>query len=188
MKLELKNNGSYEFYEEVINAIIGNNTEDKTFIDLCCCEATVTRKLKFKEKTYVDVLDCWEIPGEMDRFVQADVLGDHPIFNKKYDIANCSDGIEHLTRDDGFRLVERMKNISDKQILFTPLGNYMIEEGNPDPKCHKSGWFAEDFVGFASIVCPQYHPTLGVGAFWVWKCEDIEKDFARVKGILRKHF
>lgn len=185
MKIQINQHGSFPLYERVIEAIMGSKTCDLSLIDLCCCEATVTRKLNFKEKTYVDVLDCWDIPGQMDRFIQTDVLGDHEIFKKRYDIANCSDGIEHLTKENGFKLVERMKTISDKQILFTPLGNYMVENDNPDPKCHKSGWFAEDFEGFASIVCPNYHPTLNVGAFWVWRCNEIEKDFVRVKKLLQ---
>ena len=187
MKITLHENGSFPLYENIIRAIIGPKMTEQSFIDLCSCEATITRNLQFKEKTYVDVLDCWDIPGQMDKFIQTDVLGDHEIFNKHYDIANCSDGIEHLSKEEGFRLIERMKNISDKQILFTPLGNYMIEVGNPDPKCHKSGWHPEDFEGFASIVCPIYHPTLGengLGAFWVWKCDDIEADFQRVNDLI----
>lgn len=184
MRINLPDNGSFPFYEKVINAIMGPAVESKTLIDLCCCEATVTRKLPFKEKTYVDVLDCWDIPGQMHRFVQTDVLGDHEIFSKRYDVANCSDGIEHLTREQGFALVERMKAISDRQTLFTPLGEHLVETDNPDPKCHKSGWQPEDFEGFASIVCPHYHPTLGIGAFWVWRCENLEADFERVRNVL----
>ena len=184
MKIIINDHGSYPLYESIIQAIIGPNIHEQSLIDLCSCEATVTRKLPFQEKTYVDVLDCWDIPGQMDRFVQTDVLGDHEIFNKHYDVANCSDGIEHLIKDDGIRLVERMKTISDKQILFTPLGNYLVEVGNPDPKCHKSGWYPDDFEGFAAIIAPKYHPTLGIGAFWVWKCENIEADFQRVKSLI----
>lgn len=184
MKIELKQHGSFPLYEKVIKAIIGPQIKDQTMIDLCCCEATVTRNLEFKEKTYVDALDCWDIPGQMDRFIKTDVLGNHECFKKHYDVANCSDGIEHLYREEGFKLIEKMKSISNKQILFTPYGEYMVEIGNPDPKCHKSGWWPEDFEGFASIVCPNYHPTLNVGAFWVWKCENIEEDFKRVKKMI----
>lgn len=184
MKLDIQDHGSFPLYEKVIKAIIGNTIDEQTLIDLCSCEATVTRNLEFKDKVYVDALDCWNIPGQMHRFVQADVLGNHKCFNKHYTVANCSDGIEHLSKEDGFRLVERMKAISDKQILFTPLGEYMVEVGNPDPKCHKSGWWPKDFDGFAAIVAPNYHPTLNVGAFWVWRCDNIEADFERVKSLL----
>lgn len=186
MQINITQHGSFPLYEKVIRAIIGSKIKEETLIDLCSCEATVTRNLEFKEKIYVDALDCWNIPNQMHNFIQADVLGDHKCFKKHYDIANCSDGIEHLVKEDGFKLIERMKAISDKQILFTPLGEHMVETGNPDPKCHKSGWWPEDFEGFATIVAPDYHPTLGIGAFWAWRCENIERDFKRVEIILNK--
>ena len=181
MLITIPDHGSFPLYERIVNTIIGPSIDDQTLIDLCSCEATVTRNLNFKDKVYVDALDCWNIPGQMHRFVQADVLGNHRCFNKHYSVANCSDGIEHLLKEDGFKLIERMKQISDRQILFTPLGEHMIEVGNPDPKCHKSGWLPEDFPGFAAIVCPNYHPTLNIGSFFVWRCENIEADFERVK-------
>ena len=184
MKIILEDKGSYELFDKIIKAIIGDKISDQTFIDLCSCEATATRNLPFKEKTYVDALDCWVIPGQMDRFIQTDVLGDHPCFDKKYDVANCSDGIEHLIKEDGFRLIEKMKKISSKQILFTPLGEYMVEVGNPDPKCHKSGWVSSDFEGFASIVCPNWHPTLGVGGVWAWRSDDLKSEFERVFSLI----
>lgn len=185
MKIEILDHGSFELYEKIFRAIVGPGMERLSMIDLCSCEATIMRNMPFAEKTYVDALDCWEIPGQMHQFVQADVLGDHPVLKKHYSLANCSDGIEHLTKDEGFQLIDRMKKMSDKQILFTPLGEHMVEVGNPDPKCHKSGWLPEDFEDFASIVAPNYHPTLGIGAFWVWRCSNLEKDFERVKGLLK---
>jgi hypothetical protein len=188
MLIEIQNTGSYELYEKISRSIIGPQMAEQTFIDLCCCEATVTRRYEFREKTYVDVLDCWHIPGQMHRFVQADVLGEHEIFDKQYNIAYCSDGIEHLLKEDGFRLIEKMEKISSKQILFTPLGEYLVDASNPDPKGHKSGWHPNDFPGFAAIVAPNYHPTLNIGAFWVWKCQDIEADFERVSQHLHNDY
>lgn len=184
MQLTLQTNGSYELFDKIIKAIIGDGIADQTFIDLCSCQATATQNLPFKEKTYVDALDCWVIPNQMHRFIQADVLGDHEVLKQHYSVANCSDGIEHLYKADGFRLVERMKEISDKQILFTPLGEYMVEANNPDPKCHKSGWVPEDFPDFASIVCPNWHPTLNIGAFWFWRCDNLKEEFLRVRKII----
>jgi hypothetical protein len=184
MQITIQNYGSYELFDKIIKTIIGDDISNQTFIDLCSCEATATRNLGFKEKTYVDALDCWVIPGQMDRFIQADVLGDHEVFNKHYSVANCSDGIEHLTKEQGFKLVQRMEAISDKQILFTPYGEHMVEVGNPDPRCHKSGWWPEDFPDFASIVCPNWHPTLGIGAFWFWNSPNLETEMLKIKKIL----
>lgn len=181
LTITLSDQGSFPLFEKVVGSILGPGTDQLTMIDLCSCEATVTRKLAFKEKTYVDVLDCWDIPGQMDRFVLADVLGDHPCLHKHYDVAYCSDGIEHFTKADGVRLIQRMMWISDKQVLFTPLGDHCVNPTSTDPKEHKSGWLPEHFPGFAAIVAPNYHPSLKIGAFWVWRCADIDTDFLRVK-------
>jgi len=184
MEITINEHGCGELYVKIFNAIAGSDLESKTFIDLCCAEATISRHFQFKEKTYVDVLDEWNIPGQMDRYVQADVLGQHAVFDKHYDVALCSDGIEHLIKSDGLRLIERMKTISDRQILFTPLGDLWTTKDNDDPKSHKSGWFPADFKGFAAVVCPIYHPTFNHGAFFVWRCPDMEMDFERVKATL----
>lgn len=172
----------------MINALLGPGVKSKTMIDLCCCNARMTRQMPFKEKTYVDALDCWDIPGEMDRFVQADVLGDDPVLQRQYDVAICSDGIEHLKKPEGHRLIERMRSISQKQVLFTPLGDYLVDENDPDPKGHKSGWFPEDVPEFASIVFPVYHPTLNIGAFFFWRSDNMKEEMNRVRTCLGKHF
>lgn len=184
MKITLKDYGSAELHNKIINAIVGP-MENLTMIDLCSCEATLSRHYNFKEKTYVDVLDCWHIPGQMDRFVQTDVLGDHAIFQKHYDVAICSDGIEHLSKEEGFRLVERMKKISDKQIIMTPLGDHLVDTTQTDPRGHRSGWLPDEFEGFAAIVIPDYHVTMNLGAFWVWNSPNLQEEFVRVQRLLK---
>jgi hypothetical protein len=39
--------------------------------------------------------------------------------------------------------------------------------------------------GYASIVFPDYHKVWNGGAFFAWKCGDIEKDFERVIKIIQ---
>ncbi len=185
MQIYITNNGSPGMYEAILHAILGDNTNNLTFIDLCCANCNYSQHLELKEKTYVDIADCWYKPDPV-RFVQTSVLSDHVIFSKHYDISFCSDGIEHLRKKEGLQLVERMKSLSDKQILFTPLGDYLVEDNNENPECHKSGWLPDDFPGFASIVIPNFHATMDVvlGAFFVWRCRDIESDFKRVEKCL----
>lgn len=180
MRIDIDKEGGFDLCRAVMTAIVGRPMQELTLIDLCSCEATVTRNLPFREKTYVDVGD-WDIPEQMDRYIKADVLGDHPCFDKRYDVATCLDGIEHFTKENGFKLIERMKKISDVQILFTPLGDYLVGFGDQnDPNTHKSGWLPEDFKGFGVIVAKNFHKTLGIGAFWAWNSPDIKNDFARV--------
>jgi hypothetical protein len=72
-----------------------------------------------------------------------------------------------------------MEMISDKQIIFTPIGPYLMQD-NDNPEDHHSAWYPSDFPGWACLVFPEYHPTLEVGAFFAWRCKDIKEDYERV--------
>lgn len=133
---------------------------------------------------------------EQKFFVQADILGDHPVLKEHYDFATCMDGIEHLTEQDGWTLLERMKQMADKIVLFTPLDPWCMNPADPSPESHKSLWNPEVLasgrfgIDYASVVFPQYHKLLTtseglpVGAFFFWWCRDLDEDFERVKSLL----
>ena len=176
--------GNTQVYMDCLRAICGD-TAGKSMIDLCCCTAPHTPLLHFKDRMYVDILPRkLDWPEEQEFFLQQDVLEfEKAIVFDRSDVAICSDGIEHFSKENGYRLLHQMERIAHKQVLFTPLGEYLVVNSD-DPEGHHSGWWPEDFKGYASIVFPEYHPTLGVGGFFVWKCRDIEQDFERVKEIL----
>jgi hypothetical protein len=159
---------------------MGDDLANKNVIDLCCNEATVTRKIKSKHMVFVDVVDCG--PGQFGEFHKIDVLSEHEIFTRHYDIALCLDGIEHIYKPQGFELLKRMEKISDKQILFTPLGEDGVNALSTDPYDHKCGWYPEEIPGYASLSFPNYHGHFG--AFFFWKTKDIEADFERIKSSL----
>jgi hypothetical protein len=69
-----------------------------------------------------------------------------------------------------------MKAKSNKQIIFTPLGAYMVDEGSTHPDSHKSGWTPDMLFGWLSIVLPNFHPTLNTGAFFAVQCDEEEKE------------
>jgi hypothetical protein len=187
MILTCQSEGSFETYQTIIAEIFGPETEKQSLIDLCCGECTMSRNYPFKTKLYVDILEWPTMPPETRKtFVQTDVLGDHEIFNRKYDVANCSDGIEHFARNKGLELIARMELISSKQVFFTPIGPLWLHpESDTDPTSHKSFWYPSDLPTYAHIELPNYHPLLGCGAFFFWHCEDIEKDFNRVSSALK---
>jgi hypothetical protein len=175
--------GSYDNYMRLLLAILGP-VEDKTFIDLCAAEATISRNLPFRHKTYVDINPRWVIPAAAEhglaaRYVTADVLGAHAVFDEHYDVAFCSDGIEHFRKADGRRLLRRMQQLADRQVIFTPLGVYETDENAIGPDTHKSAWVPADLPGFAFIVLPHYHPF--VGAFFAWHCPGVRQELERLK-------
>jgi hypothetical protein len=188
MIITLNNHGSYEIFTDILTTIMGNSL-GTSLLDLCCNEATVTGKLPFNKKIFVDIEPRTLLYNQQKNFVETDALSDHTIFNDNYEVVTCLDGIEHVTREQGWKLIERMKKLGNKSIIFTPLDAWMMEvEGSErylnDPKCHKSLWNPNDLPDWAHIVMPKYHPTLNIGAFFSWYCSDLEQDFIRVKNAI----
>jgi len=77
------------------------------------------------------------------------------------------DVIEHLEKDEGQRLLEATVKIARSQVIvLTPLGFMPQGEGESkdawgldgtDWQVHRSGWVPEDFPGWQSIVCEDFH-------------------------------
>lgn len=169
MTTECPETGCEALYLRELYSIIGP-TEDKTLLDLCCGEMTVTRKMKFRDSLHVDVQDCPNRPREFT-FYQTDALGLFPLGMETFDVALCSDGIEHLEKAYGLDLLRKMEGMSRVPIIFTPLGEYKLAPGSDNPDDHKSGWLPEEFRarGWRTSVFPGWHEVLGIGAFFAWK-------------------
>lgn len=178
--------GCNEVYLDTLRAICGN-TENKSMIDLCCNLAPHTTKLGFRWTTFIDILQR-ELDNKeyQDYFRKENVLSVLENEDIHYDVSICSDGLEHFTEFDGILLLKLMQLRSDRMILFTPLGDYMVDTISTDPEGHHSGWTPAKFRylpkdNFAFIVFPKYHPTLNIGAFFMWRCDNLKEDFERVK-------
>jgi len=167
--------GSGELWLDIMRIICGN-TYGKSFLDAGCHKAPYTPSLGFTERTYVDIqgrkLDHSE---EQRYFIQDDVV-EYLYFSKKhFDVIIASDFLEHLTIEKGYEFIALICMNSNKQIIFTPLGEYNITDDN-HPASHHSGWTPEMFVdkspfNWLFIVLPNFHPTLEVGAFFAIRCE-----------------
>lgn len=179
--------GDHDVFLRSLTALLGDGTKEKDVIDLCCNVAPYMRTMPFRSTVLVDV-EPQTLPDRQHMFVQADCLGDHPVFDRHYDVCTCLDGIEHLTKADGRRLLERCRGLADRQVFFTPLHAWMLEyEGTErweDPKSHKCVWTPEDLPEYAHLVYPVYHKTLDIGAFFFWTCPDLDDDFDRVQSLL----
>lgn len=214
MKIVCENvNGNYEIFLDCLNSIIGSNRE--SFLDMGCNKATCTGTLTdFKTRRYIDILPReLDYPSEQQFFEQSDILDENIYkyyliehFNgargKKcgggvemyynYSISFNLDCIEHLSFDDGLRVLDIMGKISSKQVIFTPDKEWMFtSEEDKDPEAHRSLWTPEIMEElfpnkYAFIHFPNYHPSLRIGAFYAWHCENIEQDFERVKNELKQ--
>lgn len=183
--------GTIDIYMKVLREICGDTT-GKSMIDLMCCFAPNTPKLGFEKRTYIDIIDRkLDHESEQEFFTEADALDLLFIGHwekgspkpTKYDVSICSDGIEHLTVEDGYHLLAVMDDISLKQILFTPTTELfgMAGKENFDPEAHRSLWTPEMMPGYATIVFPDFHPSWNSGAFFAFKCENVEQEFQRIK-------
>ncbi len=168
--------GSGDVYLDIMKIICGD-TSGKSMCDLACHHAPYTSQLGFKDRTYVDIQNRpLDNPNEQQYFVQADIFsllkdprGPH------FDDCILSDALEHFKTEDGYYLIGLMRRRSMKQIIFTPLGAYMVDETSTHPDSHKSGWTPDMLFGWLSIVLPNFHPRLNTGAFFAINCSDEEK-------------
>lgn len=167
-------NGSGELWLDIMKIICGD-TSKQSMIDLGCFHAPHSPLLGFRERTYVDIQDrSFDHADEKKWFVQGDVVDFLKSTNNFYDTAIASDLIEHLSQERGKELLTLMVYRANKQIIFTPLGAWMLSE-NKHPDSHLSGWIPEMLPDYVSIVLPDFHPTLTVGAFFSVNCSDEEK-------------
>lgn len=81
--------------------------------------------------------------GKIDDYIVGNVLEINKIFNEKsYDLVCAFDLIEHLKKEDGYKLIANMKKISRKKIvLYTPNGFLPQPPSKDNPfQEHLSGW------------------------------------------------
>lgn len=167
-------NGSGELWLEIMKIICGD-TSGKSMVDLGCHKAPYTPLLGFKERTYVDIQGrLLDDPNEQKYFTQDDALEFLYYIKNGYDVAIASDFIEHISVERGYEFLAIARLQSKKQIIFTPLGEYMISTDD-HPDSHRSGWIPEMLQAYLSIVLPDFHPALGIGAFFAVNCSDEEK-------------
>jgi len=171
--------GNGDLHLAILKAICGD-TSNKSMVDLMCHRAPYTPRLGFKERTYVDIQDReFDYPEEKKNFLLLDVMDYTP--PRTFDIALCLDGIEHLSHEAGWELIALMQGIATLPIIFTPLGEVSITN-DAHPDSHKCGWYPEELPTWNSLVFPDWHPTLEVGAWYAWKGND--HAFETLKTIL----
>ena len=129
-----------------------------TLLSLCCGIGVELRRLD--ETQPITAVDIYEpYTKEFKKmFPWADVhTKDVLEFLKEakdnsYDVISCMDGIEHLTKEDGYTLLKEMKRVcSKKALIFTPDRHTKNEPkntwdipGGDHYQLHLSGWPPKD--------------------------------------------
>jgi len=127
----------------------------QSLLDLGCGRGNSSKLFTCPVKVGVDSFSkygedyCKEIGGI---FINGDMLKIKEIFPRNsFDVVCLWDSIEHLTKDEGAKVLSDAESISKKQIIvFTPCGECKQEtdplgEGNSG-NTHKSAWVEDDFL------------------------------------------
>jgi hypothetical protein len=171
--------GSGALWVEVVSEILANEPKEN-LLDLMCHKAPHTPLLGFESITFVDI----QYRGldfklrDSDLFIEADAIKflenwQTNLTTKectRYTTIICSDGIEHLSKRDGLYLLALIQQKSKSSVIFTPYGDYMVDENFTHPDTHKSGWTEMDFdkMGYSCIIFPNFHPELNKGAIFAY--------------------
>ena len=173
--------GSGELWLDIMRIICGDTSRIdycETMVDLGVHRGPYTPLLGFSKRVYVDIqarpLDHSE---EQQYFVQDDIIHYLEDMKRGANTFVLSDVIEHLTLKDGYKVINLMREKGYKNIIFTPLGEYMMESvPTTDPDAHRSAWIPEMLNGYTSIVFPNFHEALGKGAFFAFNCNPTETE------------
>jgi len=125
----------------------------KTVLDVACGRNSPIKNCKEDfVSTGVDIFEPYLIEskekGIHKDYIVADIMElEKVIPSKSFDAVIALDLIEHLEKEDGFKLIEMMTKIAKKKIIiFTPNGFQPQRAFDDNPwQEHKSGWYVEDF-------------------------------------------
>jgi len=136
------------FYFDIIKRMLPKNTE--TILDMGCSVGLRMELLK-KNQTKLTGIEVWEPCHELakqkgifDELILGNIV-DYE-FKEKYDVVLLLFTLEHLTREDGIRVLDKIEKISKKKI-FVSIPRGFVKQGafkdaseklNPHQE-HKSG-------------------------------------------------
>ena len=143
--------------------------KDRTILDLGCGNGQPFIGVNFPVLVGVDVWKKkFDMPEYSDVFIH-DIKEINKLFpEKSYDVITCIDTIEHLEKEDGFKLMEDAEKLAlNKVIFFTPKKWSENRDSFENPRwwsyrnehcLHKSLWTEEDFTdrGYEIISNQEY--------------------------------
>lgn len=151
----------------------------KSLLDVGCGSSSPIKS--FSKNLYCVGVDAFKLSINKskkerihNKYYQIDVLDiDKKFEAKSFDCVLASDLIEHLTKDEGYKLINKMERLANKKvIIFTPNGFLPQGEYDNNPwQLHKSGWTVEEFkkLGYKVIGINGWKPLRGEYAsikFW----------------------
>jgi hypothetical protein len=163
-------------YERLLDREVGANCN--SLLDVACGFNSPVRFLTTRPKRLVGIDACSQVIEQSaaknihDEYHNIGALDIEKQFGKKtFDCVLASDVLEHLTREDGVKLLSLMETVAIKKVIvFTPNG-YLAqgeEYGNP-LQAHLSGWTSKEMR------------DLGYRVIGVQGLKQLRKEMARIK-------
>ncbi len=130
------------------------DSSGKTILDLACGQGKpmelIKHRMKVKRAVGVDLFEPYIVEARKKKIHDEYILADITKVKFKensFDIVLASHVIEHLTKKEGWRLLENMERWAKKQVIIaTPIGEHYhpAEDGNIW-QLHKSAFVPKDF-------------------------------------------
>jgi hypothetical protein len=137
----------------------------KTVLDIGCGESSPMRFLPARLHLagvdgYAPAMEQARKLRTHDEYFVSDVRKIGESFKERqFDACVALDVIEHLTKEDGFRLLESMEKLATRRVIvFTPNGFVPQHSQQGDLQEHLSGWTAEEMRSRGYRVRGMYGP------------------------------
>ena len=136
----------------------------KTVLDVGCGSASPLRFLSGMHLTgldgYARALDEARERGTHDEYVLSDVKKVGEVFpTRRFDACVALDVIEHLEKEDGWRMLEGMQKLATlRVVIFTPNGFMPQKSKDGDLQEHLSGWTADEMRSRGYRILGMYGP------------------------------
>jgi SAM-dependent methyltransferase len=136
----------------------------ETVLDVGCGELSPLRFVHGVQLVGVDgyapAVERARQRGTHDEYVLGDVKGLGTLFPvRRFDACVALDVIEHLPKEDGWRMLEGMERLATKRvIIFTPNGFVPQHSKDGDLQEHLSGWLPDEMRARGYIVVGMHGP------------------------------
>ena len=159
---------SYPFHNSIEYMSRGITT-DTCILDIGCGDKAMSNQFLMGKVTTIDAYE------KFNPDILHDLTQPLPLQTASYDVALLLDVIEHLNKEDGYRLLDEIQRVVRKRFfVLTPLFWRENEEETSDPgspyyrntyNLHHSLWKPEDFKNFTRV----HNPIMTDYFFGYWE-------------------
>jgi hypothetical protein len=147
-----------KFFPSWISYLKKELSDCNTVLDLGCGNNSPIQYCNISFSVGVDIFEPYlkesESKGIHSKYIKGDIRKIK--FNpKSFDAILCKDVLEHLTKDEGCKLIKKMEKWARKKVIIITPNGYIYQNGydNNPLQAHKSGWSVDELknLGFKTF-------------------------------------